>query len=312
MGLYKISRPIQMGRIIDWPLFENILDYAFYQLKIDPTMANVLYACHPMMTSDDKTRLFNLFFEKYQVMGFYPVMDSLLTMYSGGFQTGLVVEMGAGSIRIVPIYEGYKIEHAIQTIMIGGTVLDNFMHQKLQGAGFSADTSVQKELVRILKERACFVSLDYDEDLKRKKNYKKPFSLPDGSLIELSDERFIVPELLFKPSLYNLEEKSLPQAILDSIDLCDMDVRTPLLENIFLSGGSSAFPQLEYRLLHELEVGLIEQGKQLRKPRIIAPKGRIFSSWIGGSILSCIPEFQSSWVTRGNFYREGIPENLLK
>ncbi|MCP4760631.1 MAG: actin family protein [archaeon] len=310
MGLYKISRPVQMGHIKDWTLFEQILDYIFYQLRVDPSAINVLYTFHPLMNNDEKKKIFKLFFEKYQVAGFYFILDSLLTMYSGGFQTGLVVEMGASSIRVIPIYEGILIEHAIQYIEIGGTVLDNFMFHQLQSAGFSADTSVQKELVRVLKERACFVSLDYDEDLKRKKNYKKEYSLPDSSIIELSEERFTVPELLFKPYLNNLEEKSLPEAILDCIDLCDIDLRTPLLENIFLSGGASQFPQLEYRLLHELEVGLVQRGKKMRKPHIIAPKGRIFSCWIGGSILSYIPEFQASWITRGQYYNGEIPENL--
>lgn len=312
MGLYKIYHPIHMGKILDWTLLENIIDYVFYSLKIDPSVVNVLYTYHPYITSEEIKRLFELFFNKYQVMGFYPVLDSLLTMYSGGFQTGLCVEMGASSIRIVPIYEGYKLDHAIQVIEMGGTVLDNFMLQKLQGAGFSADSSVQKELVRILKERACFVSLDYAEDMNRKQSYKKEYKLPDGSIIELSDERFIVPELLFNPSLFNVEQKPLHKAILDSIELCDLDIRTNLLENIFISGGSSAFPQLDYRLQHELEIELVQRGIEMRKPHIIAPKGRTFSCWIGGSILSYIPEFQNSWYTRAQYYRGEISEDDMK
>lgn len=311
MGLYKLYHPIQMGRIKDWDLFENILDYAFYQLKVDPSVVNVLYATHPQMTKTDKERLIDLFFNKFQVAGFYFVMDSLLNMYSGGFQTGLVVSMGAGSIRIVPIYAGYKLEHAIQYLDLGGTVLDNFMFKKLQEIGFQTDTSVRKEIGRVLKEKACFVSLDYDEDMKRSLKYKKEYSLPDGSILELANERFEVPELLFRPDLFNLEEKSLPEAILDAIDLCDLDIRTEILENIFLSGGASQFPQLEYRLQDELELGLIKRGKKMRKPHIIAPKGRVFSCWIGGSILSLIPEFQDSWISRSQYYKDGIPDTLI-
>ena len=299
-----------MGKITDWDLFENIIDYAFYKLKVDPSVVNVLYAIHPQMTRPEKERLTEVFFNKYQVAGFYFVMDSLLNMYSGGFQTGLVVSMGAGSIRIVPIYQGYKMEHAIQYLDLGGTVLDSFMFKKLQEVGFQTDSSVRKEIGRVLKEKACFVSLDYDEDMKRGLKYKKEYSLPDGSILELGKERFEVPELLFKPDLFNLEEKSLPEAILDSIDLCDLDIRTELLENIFLSGGASQFPQLEYRLQNELELGLIQRGKKMRKPHIIAP-GNPFSCWIGGSILSLIPEFQNSWISRSQYYKDGIPDAML-
>ena len=310
MGLYKIYKPIILGKIDDWVLFEQILDYAFYLLKVDPTLVNVLYTYHPYFSSDDRNKLMELFFDKYQVAGFYPVLDSLLTMYSGGFQTGLCVEMGASSIRIVPIFESYKIEHAIQVIEIGGTTIDSFMLKVLKGAGYSANSSVQKELVRVLKERACFVSLEYENDMKNKNKYKKEYSLPDGNVIELSYERFYVPELLFKPSLFNIEQKSLPEAIIDSIEQCDIDIRSKLLHNIFISGGSSNFPQLEYRLKDELELELVKRGYEKRNVRIIAPKGREFSCWIGGSILGYIPEFQSSWITRAQYYRGEFPEDL--
>jgi len=309
VGLYKIHHPIKIGRIEDWDFYEQILDYVFYTLRIEPSMVNVLYSYHPLLSTREKHKLFELFFDKYQVMGFYPILDSLLTMYSGGFQTGLVVEMGASSIRIVPIYKGYILSHAIEIIQIGGTILDMFMFDQLQNAGFSTDSSVRREIGRVLKERACFVSLDFNEDINHMK--KKEFRLPDGARIELGYERFSVPELLFKPQLYKLEEKPLHTAILDVIDHCDLDTRNELLENIFLSGGSSVIPQLELRLQNELEIGLAQRGKEMRIPRIIASKQRFLSCWIGGSILSSLPEFQKNWVTRPQYYKGGIPADLV-
>jgi actin len=309
IGLYKIHHPIKIGRIDDWGFFEKILDYVFYMLRIEPSSVNVLYAYHPLLSTEEKRRLFELFFDKYQVMGFYPILDSLLTMYSGGFQTGLVIEMGASSTRIVPIYQGYILSHAIEVIQIGGTILDSFMFDQLQNAGFSTDSSVRREIGRVLKERSCFVSLDYNEDISHVK--KKEYRLPDGDMIELGVERFKVPELLFKPGLFNLEEKALHTAILDVISKCDVDTRSELLENIFLSGGSSVIPQLEIRLQNELEIGLEQRGFSMRTPRIIAPKQRFFSCWIGGSILSNLPGFQNSWVKRPQYYKGDIPEDLL-
>ena len=156
---------------------------------------------------------------------------------------------------------------------------------------------------------ACFVSLDFNEDKLHVK--KKEFRLPDGDMIELGAERFTVPELLFKPELFNLEEKPLHTAILDVVNMCDVDTRTELLENIFLSGGSSVIPQLELRLQNELEIGLAQRGMDMRTPRIIAPKQRFFSCWIGGSILASLPGFQNSWVTRPQYYKGEIPDDLL-
>ncbi|MGB5909658.1 MAG: actin family protein [Promethearchaeia archaeon] len=310
LGLFKVLYPIEKGRIQDWISFEKIIDYIFYNLRVDPSLVNILFAVHPLFPQQDLARLFELFLEHYQCMAFYPVLDAMLPLYSGGFQTGLVVEIGDSLTRIVPIYEGYKLDHAIRILELGGRTLTRYMEKILGEIGFSADSSIRRELVRALKEKACFVSLDYNEDLKRVEQYEKPYSLPDGSTIKLSGERFKVPELFFNPSL-ELEEDSLPQAIMDVIEDCDVDVRPELLNNIFLSGGSSMFPNLKSRIHQELELELAKRKKKSQTIKIIAPRERVFSVWVGGSILSMLPEFQDLWVTRARYFNEGIPEGLL-
>jgi len=310
IGLYKVFHPIEKGIVVDWTHFENIIDYIFYNLRVDPTLVNVLFAVHPLFPYKDLEKIFRLFLERYQCLAFYPVLDSMLTLYSGGFQTGLIVEIGDSNTRIVPIYEGYKLEHAVRILDIGGRVLTRYMEQILESIGWSVDSSIRRELVRVLKEKACFVSLDYKEDVKRSEQYEKEYSLPDGSTISLNKERFIVPELFFKPSS-ELEEDSLHVAIMDVVEACDLDIRPDLLSNIFLSGGSSMFPNLKSRMYQELELELARRKKKNQVIRIIAPMERTFSVWIGGSILAMIPEFSQNWITRSKYFSEGIPPNLL-
>jgi len=311
LGLYKIYSPMEKGVITDWNYFSKILDYIFYSLRVDPTLVNVLYAIHPLFPKKDLERLFQLFLEDYQCMAFYPVLDSMCTLYSGGFQTGLVIEIGDSNTRIVPIYEGFKLNHAIKIINIGGRVLTRHLETTLASMGFVVDSSIRRELVRVLKEKACFVSLDYKEDLKRAEQYSKQYSLPDGSTITLSKERFMTPEVLFNPSLINLEYSSLPKVIMEVLDLCDLDIRSDLLNNIFLSGGSSMFPNLKSRIYSELEVELARQNKKSQGIRIIAPRERTYSVWVGGSILAMIPDFAKNWITRSKYFKDGIPDNLL-
>ena len=310
LGLYKVLHPINKGIIQDWVSFEKIIDYIFYNLRVDASLVNVLFAVHPLFPQNNLKKLFELFLEHYQCSAFYPVLDSMLTLYAGGFRTGLVIEIGDSLTRIVPIYQGYKIDHAIRNLEIGGRTLTKFMEKILGAKGYSSDSSIRRELVRALKEKACFVSLDYKEDLKRVEQYEKEYSLPDGSTISLSRERFEVPELLFNPSM-ELEEDSLPVAILDAIEMCDMDIRPELLNNIFLSGGSSMFPNLKSRIYQELEIELARRKKKSQIIKIIAPRERIFSVWVGGSILSMIPEFEQNWITRAKYFTNGIPEDIL-
>ncbi len=311
LGLYKIFYPIKNGRIINWSHFEKIIDYFFYKLRADPSLVNVLYTFHPNLVLDNLERIFELFLGYYKCKAFYPVLDSLCTLYSGGFKSGLVVEIGDSSTRIVPVYEGYKIDYAINVLETGGQTLTRYMEKLLSSIGFSVDSSVKRDLVRVLKEKACFVSLDYKEDLKKSEQYKKQYSLPDGSTIALSKERFMLPEVLFNPSIISLEHLSLSKAIMEVIDSCDVDIRSKLLNNIILSGGSSMFPNLKNRIYKELKLELARKKRRDQSIKIIAPRERKFSVWIGGSILAMLPETSEKWITWEMYKKDGISGSLI-
>ena len=311
LGLYKLTYPIVNSDVADWGHLKSIIDYIFYNLHVDPTSVHVLFSINPNMSKSTQERFFKIFLEDYNCRAYYPVRDSLLTMYSGGFETGLVVDMGASGIRITPIYEGFIIDNAITYCEVGGSLIDEYMIKLAGEAGFSATTSSQKQIVRGIKEKGCFVSINYNVDRKITNGFKKEFSLPDGNILELGTERFLAPELLFKPELFNREGDSLQKAIIDSILLCDIDIRKKLLNTIFLTGGTSQIPNLQLRLQKELRVELSRRGKVPQGIRIIAANNRVFSNWVGGSILSNLPDFQNSWVLRQQYYEDGIPEDLI-
>ena len=312
LGLYKLSHPISNGgEIVDWGEFEAIVDYIFYLLRVDPAMCKVMFTTNPFLSTESKKKLFELFLEKHVAGGYYPVRGALLTMYSGGFNTGLIVDVGASNIRITPIYQSYILQHAVKSLELGGSTLDNFLTAKIQEAGVPIESSVQKNLVRVLKERACFVSLNYEQDFQNREKFKKKYTLPDYKKISLDAERFLVPELMFDPTINNMETEPIHEAIVNVVELCDMDIRRDLLQNIFITGGSSLFPNFEKRLKQEIEKELMKRGKLYQNVKIFAPKGRELSNWVGGSILSQIPEFQSSWITRKRYFSEGLTEDML-
>jgi len=311
LGLYKVTYPIEKGEVVDWPSFEAIVDYCFYVLRVDPTTVNVLYILNPFLSAESRKKIAQIFLDKLQCQGFYPVQGQLLTMYSGGFNTGVVIDMGAAEIRIVPIFEGYVLKHAARYLQLGGAVLDTYMRKMVAARGVPTESAVHRELVRVLKERACFTSLNYDDDVTKPLQYKTSYGMPDGSEVQIDQERFLVPELLFHPQLNQIEIESLPTSIVDCIMACDIDVRPKLMEQIFLTGGGSMFPQLEMRLKTELEKEFMKRNKINAEIHILAPRERVFSNWVGGSILSMIPEFQNQWISRSQYYRDGLPENLL-
>ena len=63
--------------------------------------------------------------------------------------------------------------------------------------------------MRDIKEKLCFVALDYEAALKESHNsstFEKTYEMPDGEVITIGNERFRCPEYLFKPLEMNGKE----------------------------------------------------------------------------------------------------------
>jgi len=54
-----------------------------------------------------------IMFETFNVPSLYVACQAVLSLYSTGRTTGLVLDSGEGVTSTVPIYEGYALPHAI-------------------------------------------------------------------------------------------------------------------------------------------------------------------------------------------------------
>ena len=109
----------------------------------------------------------------------------------------------------------------------------------LRKAGYYLHTSAEKEVVRTIKEKTCYLALNPAKEEKDHGGAWEEFRLPDGKVMQLGVERFLAPEILFNPELIGHEYPGVHQVIVDSINRTDMDLRKSLFSNIVLSGGST-------------------------------------------------------------------------
>lgn len=166
------------------------------------------------------------------------------------------------------------------------------------------DVLQDKFLLRDIKEKLCYVALSYDiemETCKMSCANDRSYELPDGEHIVLGNERFRCPEALFQPSLVGLEIPSLPEFVYNSIMKCPIDLRKDFYGNIVLAGGSTMFGGFEDRMMKDI----VALAPSMMKIKIIAPPERKYSAWIGGSILSSLSTFHSSWITRAMYDEYG-------
>jgi actin len=70
-------------------------------------------------------------FETFNVPAMYVAIQAVLSLYSAGRTTGIVVDSGDGVTHTAPIYEGFSIPHAVSKVQIAGRDLTTFLAKLL-------------------------------------------------------------------------------------------------------------------------------------------------------------------------------------
>ncbi|KAL8989275.1 MAG: hypothetical protein Q9177_001805 [Variospora cf. flavescens] len=307
-GLLKVRYPLEHGIVTDWEDMERIWQFVYTEeLKTLSEEHPVLLTEPPLNPRSNRDTAAQLLFETFNVPAIYTSIQAVLSLYASGRTTGVVLDAGDGVSHAVPVYEGFAMPNSIRRIDVAGRDVTEHMQLLFRKSGLVLHTSAEKEIVREIKEKTCYVAPDPKKEERewiqhngRPEGKLAEHTLPDGKKIKIGSERWKAPEILFEPELIGLEYPGIHQIVVDAINRTDMDLRKSLFGNIVLSGGSTLCKGFGDRLLHEVQRLAVKD----MRIKIFAPPERKYSTWIGGSILAGLSTFRKMWVSIDEWHED--------
>ena len=261
-GVLKITHPIQRGAVMDWDSYFEILNYIFYTLlRIESLLDYPVFYCEsPFMHRETKEYIARLLFETHGVKSLIMMPTPLLSLFSVGLTTGLVIESGDGLTWVAPIISGVMQDHAVQKIPIAGIDVNHNLKNLLMREGVNISSSAADEIIQEIKEKNCYFVIDPNVPPKTGEKFSVP--MPDGSTINIANHvLYQAPEVLFNPGMLGASNvMNITQAVINSLRVLDNQYWHELLSHIIFSGGNLSYSGFEQRFQSELNAALPQLG----------------------------------------------------
>ncbi len=243
----EVMTPVQHGLIMDWDAVERIWDYTIKdRLRSDPRNHPLVMSEPYYNTQSRREKTVELAFESFQTPAFYLAKDAVLSAFSQGKATALVVSSGAGATTVVPVHDGYVLYKSALKTKIAGDSVDALVNRLVIAPKGVSDVPPQYEwtrhavaaghnlvsrsplvgeatasfraysqqrIIQNLKESLCRCHDQAFDTEVYTRIPARPFLLPDGKVLDVGVERLIVGEAYFDPAL------GLGQEIVEDLDI---------------------------------------------------------------------------------------------
>ena len=308
LGLLKLRYPVIHGVFQNEQDILTIFNQIFSKLGINSQEVKE----HPILVTDpllnpykNRELISHSLLDNLGVPAIFFASQPLLSLFSTSATSGTVLESGEGVTQSGVVYEGYAIPSSYERSNYGGGDVTEYLKFLIKKRGYHFYNSTEIKLINDIKEKLCYLetnrrNLNNRKTLNSKNNL---YYLPDGSNISVGEERILAPEILFNPECAGKEFLGFDDMVINSINKIDIQLKKSSYENIWLSGGNTAFKELKEKLVEELK-NQIEKDIKINvfENEKINPQHRC---WVGGNIISTLEIFKKMWVTRSEWNEKG-------
>lgn len=235
---------------------------------------------HPTLSPSHSEKISEIAFEKLEVSSLFTSRKPVLSCFSCGRTSGVVVDIGASTSNVSCVQDGHCIQKSIQEYPVAGDFLDNEIYKKIHKANIVPefvvfhsedngetsnlhvpltnvdDSYLNWGIMHVIRE-IKHSSLFFPNTQSSASENSNEFRLPDGNIIDTTSIRNTIPNLLFKSINSSQGYPGIVQMVLNSI--CETSNITKeissITSSIVLSGGTTLISGFETKL-HQ---GIIDQ-----------------------------------------------------
>ena len=250
-------------------------------LHCDPKSVSVCLALPIAYTPTYRNQIAEILFEYMGVKSIFLASQTLLSGFSSGRPSCLVIDSGYSYTSIYGIHDLYPERSTELIYSFGGRDIDAYL-MTLAGAQLKECTPAD---INYIKSHFCTVaSKPLSESTSQKSAIQfQTYQLPDGQELKLSTELELAPELIFNSALNGHTKKpTIYAAIQKALARLSAEKSSAILKNIICSGGNFKFKGLEARL----------RGDLSKSTAWNHPSGDL-GVWRGGAIFASMPTFSS-------------------
>ena len=245
MGVIKLRYPVKSGVFQNDQDILTLFNYIYSKLEINSEEIKE----HPVLVTEpllnpysNREKIATALFENLGVPALFFASQPILSLFSTSNTSGVVLESGDGVTQSCVVYEGYSIPNSYMREDYGGRDVTEYLQLLLKRVGYSFTSSSEFEIVKKIKETSCYTLLLNNLDGRKPvETGISQYYLPDGSYINLGEEKVLAPEILFNPSMIGKEYHPFQEMVKSSINKVDVELRNQLYSYVLVSGGNTFF-----------------------------------------------------------------------